>query len=535
MSKTILFWPDVYKEQGHWLPTLKWADALHNAGHTVKYMGMLDCKGITDAYQEENSSSAKYDFLPVFQNMYPKGYTTESSSDPNERWKTWHIWAILYSQYFDLIDENGEVVDSNIEFNLPSGARMPNNDLIEDAKSIWKAWTLANPNLLVSGYFTSLETLLLYWIYGLKANEDAEAGESGGENQNNGENIEPELESDGNQDEATEFERVRRKDLDFVISTTYLRHPQDDPAIRARVNLQSFSRPELHKIINMATKGIISTEAPEMTLQKFTQPLESFNELIPCPREFEYDHYKHGFLVHYVDPCITKELSRSAPSIDSEGEPINWSEYIAKENIIFVTAGSQVLDYEDKAKNLFHSMCKAMQSPQLNGYFLIIAAGSKLVNSLEWKNYDKSRILIASWVPQRDLLSCNNLKCAIIHGGLATIKECVYFNRKFIINPLGKDQIDNALRLKHLGIDNMLSMANVNPNTLLNAINRVISDYRLEIQLEKLSTIFQTLEDEDAKESAFQNISIKTGFKIMRDILNAQDVVAPQPNQGEMC
>ena len=25
MPKTILFWPDVYKEQGHWLPTLKWA------------------------------------------------------------------------------------------------------------------------------------------------------------------------------------------------------------------------------------------------------------------------------------------------------------------------------------------------------------------------------------------------------------------------------------------------------------------------------------------------------------------------------
>lgn len=39
MPKSILFWPDVYKEQGHWLPTLKWADALHNAGHTVRYMG----------------------------------------------------------------------------------------------------------------------------------------------------------------------------------------------------------------------------------------------------------------------------------------------------------------------------------------------------------------------------------------------------------------------------------------------------------------------------------------------------------------
>ena len=193
-----------------------------------------------------------------------------------------------------------------------------------------------------------------------------------------------------------------------------------------------------------------------------------------------------------------------------------------------------MLDYEDKAKNLFHSMCKAMQSPQLKDCFLIVAAGSKLVNSPEWKNYDKSKILIASWVPQRKLLEEGDVKCAIIHGGLATIKECVYFNRKFVINPLGKDQIDNALRLKYLGIDNMLSMANVNPNTLLDAINRVTSDYRLEAKLDKLSEIFHVLEDEDAKEPAFQNISIKTGYKIIQEILDAQDVVPLPSSQGDM-
>jgi len=52
MPKSILFWPDVYKEQGHWLPTLKWADSLHNAGHSVNYMGILDCQGIIDSYSE---------------------------------------------------------------------------------------------------------------------------------------------------------------------------------------------------------------------------------------------------------------------------------------------------------------------------------------------------------------------------------------------------------------------------------------------------------------------------------------------------
>ena len=26
----IIFWPDVYKEQGRWLPTLAWAEYIHN-------------------------------------------------------------------------------------------------------------------------------------------------------------------------------------------------------------------------------------------------------------------------------------------------------------------------------------------------------------------------------------------------------------------------------------------------------------------------------------------------------------------------
>ena len=466
MSKNILLWPDVYKEQGHWLPTLKWAQDLNDVveggthPYMVFYMGIADCKPIIDGYNKSDASTEEhFPFFNIFQNMYPKGYTTQSSSDPNERWKTWHIWAILYSQY------------ASEEEVIAAGGKMPNAKLWEDAQSLRTAWTSANPNLLVSGYFTSLETLLLYWIH---------------------------------------KNRTGRTDLDFVISTTYLRHPQDDPAIRARVNLQSFSKAELHKIVNMAVHGTISTDAPEMTLQEFVQPLESFNELIPCPKEYEYSHYKHGALVHYVDPCITKELSQSSAAKDSDGNLINWDEKVIKENIIFVTAGSQVLDYEDKAKNLFHSMCKAMQTSQLKDCYLIVAAGSKLVNSLEWKDYDKTKILIASWVPQRRLLSEGNIKCAIIHGGLATIKECVYFKRSFIINPLGKDQIDNALRLKNYGINNMLPMANVNPNTLLDAVTRVTSDYRMNAKLVKLGNVFVDME------------SRKEGLGIIQEVLKQQ-------------
>lgn len=85
MSKTILFWPGVYKEQGHWLPTLKWAEDLSKLGYTIKYMGILDCQGVVDAYRDEGATSGKFPFEPIFQNIYPLGYTTESHTSPNER------------------------------------------------------------------------------------------------------------------------------------------------------------------------------------------------------------------------------------------------------------------------------------------------------------------------------------------------------------------------------------------------------------------------------------------------------------------
>ncbi len=556
--KSILFWPDVYKEQGHWLPTLKWAQVLHNQmdnqahAYSVNYMGIPDCAPIISCY---DNGGGCFPFHTILENMYPEGYTTASHSSPNERWKTWHIWAILYSQYFELIDENGEVVDSNIEFNLPDGARLPSKDLIEDAKSIWKAWTLADPNMLVGGYFTSLETLLFYWIYGFEKIEE-ESEENGG---NDGENQENETQYEGNEnvidsedyeedDDDYEETRIRRSDLNFVISTTYLRHPQDDPAVRAKLNLLAFSKPELYKIINMATRGKISTREPNITLDDFVAPLESFNELIPCPRAYDYDHYEHGELVHYVDPCILSEQPTLPHSIDSDGKTIIWKDeedenhnlipglLNSLQNVIFVSAGSQVLDYEDKAKNLFHSMCKAMQAPQMADYTLLLAVGSKLVNSDEWDDYDKSKIRVVNWVPQRDLLAKEGcVSCAIIHGGLASIKECIYFNRKFIICPMGKDQIDNALRLKHIGIDNTLQMSNVNPDSLLDAINRVTTDYRLDAKQNKLSNVFKALEDEDTNPSSGSpSDDIVTGSKIIRDILNEPDSAASQPNQGEM-
>jgi len=450
MPKKILFWPDVYKEQGHWLPTLKWAEDLSKLGHSVKYMGILDCQGVVDAYPIKNSNDTlvPIPFSPIFRNIYPLGYTTECHTSPNERWRPDHIWAIAYSALGEDLENYRDKL---------------NKDLFEDAQAFFNLFNENNqenikPDLLVSGYFTSLESLLIHKIYGVKV----------------------------------------------VISTTYLRHPSEDPAMRAIQNLMAFSPTEYFKLVNLCRYGNLKAalaagedsvdllQDPEVEMEEFVSDLETFDELIPCPRDYEYAHYNPGEKVHYVEPCILdRDLESSASS--------QWDDNLLNEqyypNLIFVTAGSQVLDYEGKARHLFHCMCDAMRSAELSGYHLVLGVGSKLINDYEWTEFKKQpNITFASWVPQRTILASSNLKFSLIHGGLATIKECVYNNKKFLILPLGKDQIDNALRLRKYGIDNTVPIENISPKILIDAIVNLESDRKTIQNLNKLSEIFQAEE-----------------------------------------
>ena len=443
MPKTILFWPDVYKEQGHWLPTLKWAEDMLKSGHTVNYMGIVDCEGVVKAFPIAiNGAVTSFPYSRIFENIYPLGYTTESHTSPNERWRPDHIWAIAYSAL-------GE--------DLARYKDKLNKDLYEDALHFYQTMTNVNPDLLVSGYFTSLESLLIHKIY----------------------------------------------DVNVVITTTYLRHPSEDPAMRAIQNLMAFSPTEFFKLVNLSRYAELKAAAgedpvdllqdPEIDIEDFVEDLQYFDELIPSPREYEYTHYNPGEKVHYVEPCILdRDLNSSTnsvldPTVIGAGN----------KKLIFVTAGSQVLDYEGKARHLFHCMCEAMRSAELNDYRLVLGVGSKLINDYEWTEFkNQSNIIFASWVPQRAILSAPNLEFALIHGGLATIKECVYNNKKFLILPLGKDQIDNAMRLRKYGINNMVPVESITPKVLIDAIVNLKSDRKTLENLSKLSEVFQSVERE---------------------------------------
>src|SRR5262245_5337719 len=115
-------------------------------------MGIPDCESIVKPYGAGI-------FRTVLDTVYPPGYSVENKLEPiDQRWKPHHLLPITRGALDSVFtNANGNQV----------------------------------PSLLVSGYFTALETLMISYRY----------------------------------------------NIPFVIITTYLRHPSDDPAIHAKTKL----------------------------------------------------------------------------------------------------------------------------------------------------------------------------------------------------------------------------------------------------------------------------------------------------------
>src|SRR5262245_42581221 len=140
----VTIWPDIYKEQGHWLPCINLAKSLKDAGYTtVDFMGIPDTQPIVSPYG--------FPFTTVLGSIYPSGYSLENKLEPvDQRWKPHHLMPIVRG-----------ALDNVFRPQAPQVA----------------------PSLLIGGYFTALETLMI----------------------------------------------SRKYNIPFVIITTFLRHPEDLP------------------------------------------------------------------------------------------------------------------------------------------------------------------------------------------------------------------------------------------------------------------------------------------------------------------
>src|SRR5690606_3552154 len=101
-----------------------------------------------------------------------------------------------------------------------------------------------------------------------------------------------------------------------------------------------------------------------------------------------------------------------------------------------------------------------------------------------------NNVSLHSWVPQKEILQKCDL--AIIHGGLNTIKEAIFYETPMIVFPMGRDQGDNASRIVYheIGIED--SIDTMNTESLSKNILKVINSSTIQDNIKEMSLLFKT-------------------------------------------
>jgi UDP:flavonoid glycosyltransferase YjiC (YdhE family) len=404
----VTIWPDIYKEQGHWLPCINLAKSLKDAGYaTVDFMGIPDTQSIVTPYG--------FPFTTVLGTIYPPGYSLENKLEPiDQRWKPHHLMPIV------------------------RGA----------LDNVFRPGSGSAPSLLISGYFTALETVMI----------------------------------------------SRKYNIPFVVITTFLRHPEDLPSLHAKTKLLYMPKAVAQALID----GIVGTANAGMSIDEFVSPLDAANrpEIIPCAKEFDFTDadWVHRKTTSYVEPMILRTPIPPASPVVPDPTSIP-----AGSRLIYATSGSQVQDYEFRARIFFKNMISMMQTQGMDSYYLVLAVGTKLLAQLNLEygvgtsqSTLPANVALFDWVSQLDMVKVADV--VFMHGGLATIKESIWEQVPIVIVPLGKDQMDNALRIKRSGVGVAAEVADLSPTDLRKLFTQATASTWIRQNLQRIKGIFQTAE-----------------------------------------
>jgi UDP:flavonoid glycosyltransferase YjiC (YdhE family) len=415
MSTNVMIWPDLYKEQGHWLPCINLAHSLQAAGYTVEFMGIPDTQSIVTPYGAP--------FTPILGDIYPPGYSLENKLEPfDQRWKPAHLFPIARRGALDFIFKNRP--------------------------------TAAQPNLLVSGYFTALETLMISRLY----------------------------------------------NIPFVLITTFLRHPSDLPSLHAKTKLLYMPKDVSRALID----AVVGVDAAGMSIDDFVAPLDAANrpEIIPCPKEFDFTDpdWQHRATTTYVEPMIVRTPLATVPPIPDP------TQIPSDKRLIFGTSGSQVQDYEFRARVFFKNLIAMMQTQGMDQYYLVLAVGAKLLSQLNVEfGVDVGQptlppnVALFDWVSQLDVMKLADV--VFMHGGLATIKESIWEEVPIVIVPHGKDQMDNALRIKRSGLGVVSEVTDLSPTDLRRLLTQATGSPWVRQNLARMQGIFAAADGQSPKPS----------------------------------
>jgi UDP:flavonoid glycosyltransferase YjiC (YdhE family) len=202
--------------------------------------------------------------------------------------------------------------------------------------------------------------------------------------------------------------------------------------------------------------------------------------LILCPQAFDFPQVPPREGRYYLEASI--DLERGEPG----GFP--WDRIDGSRPLVYCSLGSHPHDYE-KSEAFFQAVLDAArQRPE---WQLVLAAGQAYIGSPLFRDVPPN-VVAVDWVPQLAMLK--KAAVMITHGGLGTIKECIYFGVPMIVFPMAFDQPENAERIAWHGLGLRGSTNDVSAAQVLHLVDRVLADAAFGVRATSMSAVFRELE-----------------------------------------
>jgi zeaxanthin glucosyltransferase len=266
-----------------------------------------------------------------------------------------------------------------------------------------------------------------------------------------------------------------------VILTPFLRDRDSNPAdfVRRRMGGNQSSISELDQLVTKTFPKFV-------TFQEFVKPFHNMPELIACPQELMLPEQK--FLSQntwYIEPLI-----RSTNENDGDFE---LPSAVRGKKLIYISLGSQANLYSKRSRLAYLKLMELIRITGDRDWFYVMSLHKSFV--IEELGEIPENVIVSRWIPQINILQQASLM--ITHGGLGTIKECIFFNVPMLVIPLARDQFRNAEQVNHHQLGINLDLDTTNVEELISTVKCLLEDISITNRLAEMNRIFTTAEDSE--------------------------------------
>lgn len=224
-------------------------------------------------------------------------------------------------------------------------------------------------------------------------------------------------------------------------------------------------------------------------------------QLVLCPRAFDFPRAESLDRHVYCGPCIDTRRTDDHASFP-------WQALPAERPLVYCSFGSHVARNAERGFRVGQLFRAVMALAARRPAFTFLVVTGRVVSAADFEALPDNVVLVER-APQLEVLARASL--VITHGGLNTLKECIYYGVPMIVIPFLHDQPGNAARVEYHGLGLRCQRREVSADRLVELVDRVTATPSFGERVRAMSALFRELEAREAATDHLEGLAGERG------------------------